>query len=275
MSIDKVEVRNVAGTLLTLELDDITDGFILEDIEGIDPVKATLVSSSFANLDGSQYQSARRENRNIVLKIGMEPYDYSTQSVRALRKQLYQWFMPKSQVNLRFYMSDGLTVAIVGRVEDMPAPLFTQEPRADISIVCFDPDFLELTSETISDDTVSDTSTFTVSYEGTVETGILFTLNVDRTLGEFTIYNTGPDGITRSLDFQASMVADDVIKISTVSGNKYATLTRASTDSSVLYGISPQANWITLMPGDNVMRVAADGAAIPFTIEYTTRHGGL
>jgi len=233
------------------------------------------VSSSFANLDGSQYQSARRENRNIVLKIGMEPYDYSTQSVRALRKQLYQWFMPKSQVNLRFYMSDGLTVAIVGRVEDMPAPLFTQEPRADISIVCFDPDFLELTSETISDDTVSDTSTFTVSYEGTVETGILFTLNVDRTLGEFTIYNTGPDGITRSLDFQASMVADDVIKISTVSGNKYATLTRASTDSSVLYGISPQANWITLMPGDNVMRVAADGAAIPFTIEYTTRHGGL
>jgi len=275
MSIDKIEVRNVAGSLLTLFLDDITDGYILEDITGLDPVKATLVSSSFANLDGTQFQSARRENRNLVLRIGLEPMDYATQSVRGLRKTLYQYFMPKRVVDIRFFMTDGLVVKIVGRVEDFPAPLFTDQPRADISILCFDPDFLELTPTTVSHNTVADTSTFSVTYDGTVETGLLFTLNVNRTLSEFTIYNTGPDGVTHSLDFQASLVAGDVVKISTVPGSKYATLTRASTDSSVLYGVSPQASWIQLDQGVNVMRVYAVGAAIPFTLNYTTRHGGL
>ena len=275
MSIDKIEVRNVAGSLLTLFLDDISDGYILEDVDGLDPVKATLVSSSFANLDGTQFQSAKRENRNLIFKIGLEPSDYAVQSVRGLRKGLYQYFMPKRLVDLRFYMTDGLVVKAMGRVEDFPAPLFTDQPRADISIICNDPDFLELTSSMVSGNTVADTSTFDITYDGTVETGILFTLNVNRTLGEFTIYCTGPDGIVQSLDFQASLVAGDVIKISTVSGNKYATLTRAATDSSVLYGVSPQASWIKLDQGVNHMRIYAVGAAIPYTIEYTNRHGGL
>lgn len=275
MSIDKIEVRNVAGSLLTLFLDDITDGYILEDVEGLDPVKATLVSSSYANLDGVQFQSAKRDARNLIFKIGLEPADYATQSVRGLRKGLYQYFMPKRLVDLRFFMSDGLTVKILGRVEDFPAPLFAQEPRADISIVCFDPDFLELTSDTVSHNTVADSSTFDITYDGTVETGILFTINVNRTLSEFTIYCTGPDGVVQSLDFQASLVAGDVVKISTVAGNKYATLTRAATDSSVLYGVSPQATWITLDQGVNHMRFYAVGAAIPCTLEYVTRHGGL
>lgn len=275
MSIDKVEVRNIAGSLLTLFLDDVTDGYILQDVEGLDPVKATLVSSGFANFDGSQFQSAKRENRNLIFRIGIEPADYATQSVRGLRKQLYQWFMTKSFVDLRFFMSDGLTVKILGRVEDFPAPLFAQEPRADISVVCFDPDFQKLTSDTVAGNTVATTATFDINYDGTVETGILFTLNVNRTMSGFTIYNTGPDGVVTSLDFQASLVAGDVVKISTVPGNKFATLTRASTDSSVLYGISPQASWIKLSQGINHMRAYAVGAAVPFTIAYTTRHGGL
>jgi len=275
MSIDKIEVRNVAGSVLTLFLDDVSDGYILEDVEGLDPVKATLVSSSFANFDGTLFQSAKRESRQLIFKIGLEPYDYATQSVRGLRKALYQWFMTKRLVDLRFFMTDGTTVKILGRVEDFPAPLFAQEPLATITIICNDPDFTELTTDTVSGSTVSTSATFDITYDGTVETGILFTLNVDRTLGEFTIYCTGPDGVVTSLDFQASLVAGDVVKISTVSGNKYATLTRGGTDSSILYAVSPQASWIELDQGVNHMRVYAVGAAIPFTIEYTTRHGGL
>lgn len=273
--ITKVEVRTTAGTLLTLQLDDITTGYIVESIDGLDPVKATLTSSSFANLDGAQFQSAKREPRNIIFTIGLEPYDYVTQTVRSLRANLYEFFMPKSTVELRFYDSDDLTVNITGIVETLETTIFAKEPTVTISLMCYDPDFTETESETISDDTVSDTTEFLVTYDGTVETGILFTLNVDRTLGEFTIYHRPPDGVIRSLDVQASLLADDVVTISTVVGDKYVKLTRSAVESSLLYAMPPQSSWIELVPGDNYLRVYAVGAAIPFEIEYTTRHGGL
>src|SRR5262245_38075871 len=121
----KVEVRPVSGLLLTLELDDATSGFIVQDIDGLDPVKATIVSSTFANLDGAQFQSSKREPRNIVMTLGLEP-DYINQSVRDLRSALYPFFMPKSFISMRFFMSDGLTVDISGYVESMETSLFSK-----------------------------------------------------------------------------------------------------------------------------------------------------
>lgn len=270
----KVEVTNSQGALLGLQLDDVSDGLILEDIQGLDPVKATLVSSSFANLDGEQYHSSRREARNVKLTIGLEP-DYITSSVRDLRKRLYGFFMPKSEVTLLFYDSDGLTVNIVGRVESCETALFTKEPAMDISIMCFDPDFIDPNVVTINGMSVSDSTELLIPYDGTVETGILLELDVNRDLTQFTIYHRPPDGTLRTTDFAASLTTGDTLKISTVPGSKYATLTRAASDSSLLYGISPQSNWIELQNGDNYLRLYAEGAGIPYTITYTPRYGGL
>lgn len=270
----KVEVRTPQGTLLNLPLQDVSNGFIIEDIKGLGPVKATLVSSSFAGMDGQQFQSSRRESRNIVMKIGLEP-DYSVDSVEDLRHRLYEFFMPKAQVDLRFCMSNTLELDISGRVETFEEPLFTDEPAADISILCFDPDLYDATPVSISGNTVSNLTETTISYSGTVETGIEFELDVNRSLSEFTIYHRPPGSSVRQLDFAASLVSGDVLKISTVPGSKYAKLTRTGTESSILYGVSPQSNWIELQPGDNQIRVYAEGAAIPFTMAYTTRYGGL
>jgi hypothetical protein len=270
----KVEVRTETGMLLVLPLDDISDGFGIEDITGLDPVKATLVSSAFANVDGSHYHSSRREPRNILLTVVLEP-DYAVTTVRELRKTLYSYFMPKAAVSLRFFMEDGLTVDISGIVESFNAELFTKEPKATISVMCFDPDFIELESVVVEGDTVADTTEFLIEYEGTVETGITFVLNVDRTLTEFTIYHKLPNDQIVTLDFSAALEADDVLTITTIPGSKAVTLVRDATLTSVLYGMSPQSNWIELKKGENYLRVYAVGDPIPFTIEYTTRHGGL
>jgi hypothetical protein len=114
-----------------------------------------------------------------------------------------------------------------------------------------------------------------LNYDGEVETGFVFTLNVNRTLSEVTIYNTTPNEGIRSLDFSGSLVAGDVLVINTITGSKGATLTHLGASSSVLYGVSPQSSWLDLKPGSNQLRVYAVGAAIPFTIAYTTKYGGL
>jgi len=270
----KVEATNRRGSVLPLILDDETDGIIVNDIDGLEPVKATISSSSFAQQDGTQYHSSRRESRNIKIKLDLEP-DFVLTSVEDLRNQLYDFFMPKTEVRLRFFMTNGLTVDISGRIEDFVSPLFAKEPTADISIICFDPDFVSLTPVVINGLTTSTTDEILVPYPGTVETGILFTLNVDRPLADFTIYHRAPNDTIRSLDFAASLVAGDVLTISTVQGDKRVVLTRSGTDSSLLYGKSPQSGWTELEKGDNYLRIYATGAGIPFTVSFTPRYGGL
>lgn len=272
--LSSVEIRTSRGGVLTLPLQDVSDGLVLAEVQGLDPVKATLVSSSFAGADGEQYHSSRREARNITLKLDLEP-DYVTTSVSDLRNRLYTYLMPKSEVTLGFYMSNGLYTEIVGRVESLESPQFTQEPAADISLTCFDPDFIDpvpVHLDLMSTDLTTETL---IPYLGTVDTGVVFTLLPDRALSQFTIYHRPPDGTFRQLDFVTALSAGDKLVISTVPGAKGATLTSAGTTKSVLYGVSPQSNWHALQNGDNYFRVYATGAPIPFDIDYITRYGGL
>lgn len=270
----KVEVRNSAGAVLTLPFQDVSGGYSLKDIDGLDPVKATIVTSSFANRDGVEYESARRDIRNIVMKIGFEP-DWSQMDVKDLRNDLYQWMMPKRYVELRFYEDSGLIVSIVGRVESNDTPRFTADPDATVSIVCFLPDFIGMTTETINGNSVSGSTESVVNYVGTSETGFVFNLMVNRTITGFSLYQRGDDGIQYEMDFAADLQAGDVVSISTQPGNKYATLTRGGVADSILYAISPSSPWLVLTPGQNKVRLQISGAAIPYTIVYTDKYGGL
>ena len=272
----KVEVRTDQGAMLTLPLQDVSQGLIVESIEGLDPVKANLVSSSFAQLDGEQYQSARREKRNLIINLVLEP-DYAVGSMQGLRNLLYQFFMTKQRVRLRFFSVGQPTVDIEGRVESFDAPKFMKDPTAKISILCFDPDFFTPDLVILPGNTVSSIIETTHVYPGSVETGFVFKLLPNRDVSEFTIYHRPADDSLRALEFQTPtpMIAGDILAISTQSGNKYATLTRAGIATSILYGISPQSNWINLFPGPNKLRVYAEGTAVPYSIEYTTKFGGL
>lgn len=274
MTLNTVEVRTDQGVLLSLPLEDISGGYLVQDIKGLDPVPANIVSSSFANLDGEQFQSSRREKRNLIFQLGLEP-DYTSQTVRELRNNLYRFFLPKKNANMRFYTDDFPTVDISGTVETFDCPLFVKDPVATISLLCFDPDFYEPIQVTVSGQTTASTVMGNIDYEGTVDTGIVFVLNINRSLAGFTIYHQPEGEQVQTLPVVGNFLAGDVVEISTVPGNKYATLTRGGVISPILYAVSPYAAWTKFTPGNNALRVYAEGAAIPYTIQYTNKHGGL
>lgn len=260
--------------MLPFPFDDIANGYLMQEIEGLDPVPANIVSTSFARLDGEQYQSARREKRNLIVKLGLEP-DYTTQTVRQLRTNLYNFFMPRQQTHLRFFTEDFPTVDIVGRIETFSCPIFVKEPMATISILCFDPDFYEPVAISISGETTAGTEMGEIDYNGTTDTGIVFKLTIDRSVTGFTIYHQPEGEQVRTMVVTGAFVAGDEVTISTVAGDKYATRTRGSVISSILFTVSPFSDWTRLQKGVNELRVQAEGVPMPFTITYTTKHGGL
>lgn len=270
------QAKSSRGETLELLLGDISQGYVIKSIDGLDPVKANVVSSSFANLDGEQYQSARREKRNIVIKLGMNGA-FVVGGVRKLRARLYDFFLPKSQISLRFLSSasDEPSLDILGTIESLEAPLFAQDPEATISILCFDPDFYDAVPVAFSGVSNWDSTRQSVTYSGTVETGFIFRLNVNRTIANVGVYNIPPDGVERKMDIAAALVAGDVLEISTVPGAKRVTRIRGGVSTSILYNLSSFSDWIRLFSGVNQFRVAIEGAAIPYTLTYTTKYGGL
>ena len=276
--LSQVLVTNIQGDLLILNLDQVNENVFIENIEGLDPVKATLVSSTFSTLDGAQFQNSRREPRNIKLTLGLEP-DWAVERVKDIRDHLYRFLMPKMKINLMFLddtTETGVdTNDISGIVESFESTLFTSEPSVTISIVCYDPDFVSHDVKTVNGNTVSDSSTFTIDYEGTVESGMVFALNLNRSLSELTIKCTSPDGTVRTMDFAYPLLSGDVLEVSTVPGDKRVSLIRSGVKTPILYTMARLSKCIGLWPGLNVFNVYAIGAAIPFTISYYDRFGGL
>lgn len=272
--IQKIDILAAQGGSLSLVPDDESSGLVVRDVGGTDPVKATIVSSSFAQQDGTQYQSSRRDSRNLTFKLGLDP-DWVTETVRSLRTRVYSVFMTKSLVNMRFRMLDGLEVTISGRVESCESSMFSEDPEVDISIICDSPDFIDPNPVLVNGVTTSGSTSTNFPYVGSVETGVVFKLLVDRDIDAFTIYHIASDGTPQKMDFAADLIADDVLTISTVSGSKYATLSRLGTDSSILYAVDPTSSWFELTPGSNDIRVYATGDPVPYSIQYVNRYGGL
>lgn len=269
-----VEVINDRGENLAIPIEDDASGYLVKDIEGLDPVKATITSSKFALLPGEQFQASRRGTRNILLKLGYQP-DYALTSVSELRKKLYNFLMPETEVTLAFYI-DGIRYATIkGRVETFETALFSRDPEVASSILCFDPDFLDVKVTVVNGATTEGLDEYETRYKSVMPTGGIFSMTLNRSLESFVLYNRTATGEVQTMTVTHPFLAGDVVEIDSMPGGKRVTRIRAGVSTSILYAIPPNAGWIMLRPGSNNLRVSAGGASIPFTFTYRTRYGGL
>jgi hypothetical protein len=262
---------------LTVQLGDNPNGIYIKDISGLDPVKATLTSSNFAGQTGAIFQSSRRESRNITIKMGVDP-DPTTQTVRSVKRSIYNVFRPETEILLKFYdddsdvpVTDGYQIR--GRVEYCQSPMFAQDPEVDVSIMCFDPDFQDASPITVNLSTDPSLAATYFPYDGSTETGVTITLNVNAAISAFNVYYIDGSNVTWNMDATVLLQVGDVVTINTTPGNKSATLVRAGVTTSILYAISPQSTWPKLAPGDNWFRIHTSAGIMPATISYTKRFG--
>ena len=273
----RMDIVNGHGDVLPRTMADASAGYLVREIAGLDPVKATLVSSTMAQVDGAQYQTARRDPRNITMKLGLKPDLVVAGATTAdLRTNLFKYAMPKSIVLLKFYVDGSLFAETASVVESLSNSMFSDDPEVDFSFMCYDPDFYSPDSVTFTGATTSGSTPQVLTYDGTTEAGILFTLNFNQSVSNFTIHNTQPDGTTQAFEVIGTFVSGDSIVVSTVPGAKAVTFTHSGVASSLLYGVVTPAQWISLANGDNEIRVfISAGTPMPFTMEYVPKYGGV
>jgi hypothetical protein len=211
------------------------------------------------------------------MKLSIDSFGVG-KSVQELRKDLYSYMMPKTNVTVKFIRDNLDVLSIDGQVESFDSSLFVKEPEANISILCFDPDFKNDAISNYNGTTVTTAVDSIVTYSGEVDSGFIFSMTPTTNITEFTIQNTLSDGSVSKLIFDSAsnpILSGETIFISTVPGEKYVRVSKNGTVSSILWGLDPSSDWVSLQPGLNRIRVNTSASGIPYTIQYYTRFGGL
>lgn len=303
--IKSIKVTNYLGESITLELGrPDKSGFAVTSIEGLGPGKATINTTKISTRDGSLYNSARADNRNIVINVRYLWKD----SIEDARQLSYKYFPLKQKVNL-VIESDNRSVAIDGYVESNEPNIFSKSSDADISIVCPFPFFQSaegdgsqetlfsgvdgafefpfsnesLTENLLEIGTIRTLAENTVIYKGDVETGITIYIHALGDVGSISIYNLRTREVmridaTKIEEYTGSgIIASDDIIICTEQGNKYANLIRGGKTYNILNCIDRTMDWFKLSKGDNLFTYVSDYGStnLQFRIENKIIYEGV
>lgn len=299
-----VTVTNFKGESLRMELaNPENSGLLIYNITGIGAPTGTINTTDVATLDGSIFNSARAQSRNIVLTIAM--WNQDNEMIESYRHRTYRYFPVKKPLTLEFETDERISV-IDGYVESNDPTIFANQEYTQVSIICPDPYFRSrnpyetvftgvdamfefpfsnesLTQSLLIMGEIRNETVYTMNYNGDADVGILITIQASGVVKGLAIYNTETREKMSINDTQISKVTGDTIKegdvitISTIKGKKYARLQRGIKVYNILNCVDKGSDWIQLTQGKNVLAyVATQGLdAIRFVITNYELYEGV
>lgn len=282
--IHAITVTNDRGESLAMELTKPKEsGFWVINVEGLGPVQANINTTEIVTYDGSIFNSARGTDRNITMQLVFEGRD-----VEDVRHKSYRYFPIKQKITVRVD-TDHRQCEIDGYVESNEPSIFSSLESADISIICpeswfrdvsqegqklieffgIDPLFEfpfsneSLTEKLIEFGEIRQSFEESIFYEGEVETGFTITVHAVGDIGDITIYNSDTlESMTISSSKLESLTgsklkAGDDLVITTVKGRKSCQLLREATYTNVLNCLDRNADWFQLKQGENKFAYSA------------------
>lgn len=301
--IKSVTVTNHNRESLTLDLYyPETSGLIIESIKGLGPPKASINSNEVATIDGGIFTSARMEQRNLVFTLAMM-FDPMIEDARL---RAYKFFPIKKPITLEF-VTDYRHAFCSGYVESNEPDIFTKHETTQISIICPDPYFYELSqeevafsgthpmfefpfsNESITDNLIEfgdirDDSRAVLNYKGDADTGIFITCHAMSGNAEnLTIWNTDTrehmkidtNKIMRLTGIHFGQ--GDDIEINTKIGEKYIRLLHEGKYYNIISCIEKDADWFQITNGVNTFAFTADYGEnnLELTFTYRNAYSGI
>jgi phage-related protein len=254
-----------------------TDLVQIRNIEGLEPVKASVNTSLFGSVDGAAYTGASVPSRNIVLTIHPNP-DWHTWKYEDLRKLIYSYFMSKKPVRLVFYSDEDSPVEIFGIVESVDNSIFSKDQEFNVSVICPDPYFTSLDPKVITGQSIrSGGAPRVVTYNGSVETGIRVKVSFSSGAAPTTIGIQVGDPKVSYFNVAATVGSTLYVDMSSVAMQKY--IQNVSIGSGVITNLLSKmqegSKWPLFEQGDNNFSVITDQGVQDWELSFYERFGGL
>lgn len=284
--IKSITVTNYLGDSITLDLArPELSGFAVKSITGLGPGKANINVTELTTDDGGVYNSSRLSTRNIVISL---KYLWKP-TIEAVRQLSYKYFPIKKKVTL-LIETDNRKAEIDGYVESNEPTIFSNSEGSDISIICSNPYFRSagkngknvtflsgveptfefpfsndsLTESLIEFGNIENKTEQVVVYDGDSEVGITITIHALDEATDVAIGNTRTRETMRINSDRlraltgSDIIAGDYIVICTKKGSKSITLQRNGKSYNILNCLGKDADWFTLVKGDNIFACTAE-----------------
>lgn len=262
MSSIKIKATNSYGTTLQLTQQ---AAYAVASVSGLTPPEGAVYTSELATKDGSFYSASRSQNREIVLDI------YPQEKIETARLALYTVFKLAKWVQLEL-QTGSRHVTIEGWVQSMQGDLYENPQHLQISVLCPDPFFDDVTTTTTAVTTAGTAAT--VENAGDEEAGAVFTLTASGAVSNPIIYNTTTG---QSFGLDLDLASGDTVAIDTRRGSLRATKTHNGTESNVINAMASGSTWLKLQPGNNSISFNAESgsAALSLSVAFTPIYEGL
>lgn len=302
--IEFVTVTNHLGESIKLELRSPgNSGLLITNIDGLGPPKANVAMSELSILDGSTYNSARANYRNIVFEFR---YMFRP-TVEAARQLTYKFFPIKRRIRIEI-KTENRHVYTYGYVESNAPNIFSSESGCEISVICPESYFTDvldgvtqfasitslfefpfsnesLVTPLLEMGDILDDTEKTILYLGDVPTGMVIHIHANGSASNVVITNSFTlESLTINsseliLLTGADITIGDDIYISSIRRQKYATLVRGGVEHNILSALSYSQNptWFYLEKGDNVFAYTASSGLsnLEFEALYPVLYEGI
>ncbi len=301
-------VTNYLGDSIKLEMGrPEKSGFLVKSVSGLGPSKANIITTEVSTNDGSLFNSARLNQRNIVFEfIFVETIN--GESIEDVRQKSYKYFPLKKNLDL-LIETDNRIVKTTGYVESNEPNIFSSKEGSQISIICPDPHFYSagpdgnnttvfygvesvfefpFSNESLTDPlivfgNIQLKTENVITYKGDTEIGVTIHIHAIGKVENITIYNTGTrenmriDTVKLEALTGSGIVAGDDIIIKTQKGDKSITLIREGQYINILNCLGRETDWFTLAKGDNIFAFTAESGTtnLQFWIENKVIYEGV
>lgn len=286
------KIRNAKGEILNLT--EATDRFVVSSILGLNPPKAQINTTPAYGLDGSKFNSAFLGNRNIVITLMLRG------DQEASRQELLQYF--RSKGFCRFYFENNShNVYADGYVESIEYNIFQRVGQVQVSIICPDPFFYDLTQRVIpmtnvtsqfyfqfaidQDDPVAiseytNTNITTIENAGQEDSGIILVAKFLSSADSFRFHKIVTGELGESVYIDHSFSAGDILTYSTVPENiEFSVLGNGTWENLFGSAYLGSVDLIKLNPGPNYFEYAVNNvpssSAVEVTLVYRQAYQGV
>lgn len=298
-----ITVTNHVGDTLMMELTNpYASGFLITNVTGLGPMKASINTTELATMDGARYNSSRASQRNIVFYL---EFLAGSKTIEEVRLDSYRYFPVKREVRISVE-TDTRIAEVTGYVESNEPDIFSEKEGCQISIMCPDPYFYKfglnraiitgvepafefpfennsVTEKLINFGEIRTKRDAVIMNDGDETVGVIINVHAKNDIRNFTISNVTMGHSMRIDDdrLQAligSMISsgDDII-IDTTRGRKSILLRRRGRRINILNTLKRPLTWLQLQRGENVFYYDAEIGRdeIECSIDYQVVYEGM
>ena len=260
------------------------------NIEGLNPVGATINTYKIGVSDGEHYNSSYVNMRNIVFYIVPKN---KANDIETNRLALYKYFRPKHKIRL-YFKHDSRDVFIDGYVETVEISLYSQLEQFQISVICPQPYFLDISTaqgdftqienlfefpfaieeEGIEFSRFGQIDDIYINNDGEVETGLIISLYAFGSASGIELYLNDTQYFKLG---DLSLETGDILTINTNKGEKSVTLLRNGTEINCINYVSKGSTWFTLDIGENkISKIIGSGMeSVNIDVSYYIKYIGV